>query len=366
MIYVTGDTHADSDSKKLFDFAKRHPELTKSDFVIIAGDFGGVWSAKTLEDDLNYFGRLPFTLLFVDGNHENFDLINSYPVEIWNGGKVHKIRPDIIHLMRGQIFEIEGKTIFTFGGATSIDKAFRREGFSWWPQELPTFEELDEGLANLKRYNYTVDYLITHSCGQRALTYPQLRITAGIKIASPESQLLSNFEDIVNFKHWYFGHFHIDAKLSDKFTALMHEVVRLDAHEKLEKIKEILNEEYGDAMSYEMLKDFANDMYDSLFVGEYDLSDIFALANDYESNANIEDGKAFDIFTDLLDLLDNGVKTAQRLYESFMHEADLLETFLKLYNENAEYISEEKLAEAKKKAFEVFDRQMLESLGITE
>lgn len=230
-IYITGDTHGSHDFYKLRTFADKHPELTKDDYVIIAGDFGGVWDKRTLEKDLKRYCELPFTVLFVDGNHENFDLINAYPVEMWNGGKVHKIKPDIIHLMRGQVFEIESKTIFTFGGATSIDRDFRVKGRSWWAQELPTYEELDEGFANLKHYGNKVDYIITHSCGQRALMYPQLRVAAGIKIACPESHLLSNFEDIVEFKHWYFGHFHIDARLSDKYTALMHEVVGLGEYE---------------------------------------------------------------------------------------------------------------------------------------
>lgn len=127
----------------------------------------------------------------------------------------------------GQFLEIEGKTIFTFGGATSIDRDYRIEGRSWWPQELPTYDELDEGIANLKRYGNKVDYIITHSCGQRALMYPKLRIYAGVKIACPESHLLSNFEDIVQFKHWYFGHFHIDAQLSDKYTVLINKIVKL-------------------------------------------------------------------------------------------------------------------------------------------
>ena len=231
MIYVTGDTHGEYDFGKLIKFAYAHPSLTKQDYVIIAGDFGGVWSPQTLEVVLGYYRLLPFTVLFVDGNHENFDMINSYPVEIWKGGKVHIIKPDIIHLMRGQVFEIEGKTIFTFGGATSIDRAYRIEGISWWRQELPTYEELDEGFFNLKRYDNQVDYIVTHSCGERALAYPQVRNAAGVKVACPESHILSNFEDIVTFKHWYFGHFHIDARLSDKYTVLLNEVVRLDSHE---------------------------------------------------------------------------------------------------------------------------------------
>lgn len=228
MIYVTGDTHGLQDYHKLHIFAGEHPELTKDDYVIIAGDFGALWDKYSLVQNLKYYTELPFTVLFVDGNHENFDLINSYPVEIWNGGKVHKIKPDIIHLMRGQVFEIGGNIIFTFGGATSIDKFMRRERISWWKQELPTYEELDEGIANLKRYGGKVDYIITHSCSERELAYPAIRNSATLKLNCPESGMLSYIEENAEFKHWYFGHFHIDAKLGDKYTALYQDVVRLE------------------------------------------------------------------------------------------------------------------------------------------
>ena len=231
MIYVTGDTHGLEDFHKLHLFAGRHHELTLNDFVIIAGDFGAVWENGTLAADLKPYTELPFTVLFVDGNHENFDLLSTFPVEEWHGGKVHRIKPNIIHLMRGQVYEIEGKSVFTFGGATSIDRAYRTEGRSWWRQELPTYGELDEGLANLKRYGNKVDYIITHTCGQRALAYPRMRMIAGVKVNCPETHLLSNFEDLIEFKHWYFGHFHTDAKLSYKYTVLYQEVVALDYYE---------------------------------------------------------------------------------------------------------------------------------------
>lgn len=226
MIYITGDTHR-REYKKLQDFCERHKELTKRDFIIIAGDFGGVWSSETLEEDLKPYRDLPATVLFIDGNHENFDLLNTYPVEVWNGGKVHKIKPDIIHLMRGQIYEIEGKTIFTFGGATSIDKDYRIEGKTWWKQELPTYEELDEAISNLKRYNNEIDYIITHSCSERAYNYPAICRYVSSKYQCLEVQMLSYIEDIASFNHWYFGHFHIDAKLGEKYTALLDNVIEI-------------------------------------------------------------------------------------------------------------------------------------------
>ncbi len=227
MIYVTGDTHGQHDFLKLEFFAKRNPQLTKDDYVIIAGDFGGVWRGKTLTEDLKPYEALPFTVLFVDGNHENFDLLYSYPVSEWNGGNVHIIKPGIIHLMRGQVFELEGNTIFAFGGATSIDKFMRTEGLSWWALEMPTYEELDEGIANLKRYNNKVDYIITHSCGERALMYPPLRMRSFQTGSYPENQMLAYFEDTITYKHWYFGHYHTDGKLNDKMTVLYQEIVPL-------------------------------------------------------------------------------------------------------------------------------------------
>ena len=227
MIYVTGDTHGQIDFAKLRIFADNNPQLTKNDYVIIAGDFGAVWCEPTLEKDLKPYEELPFTVLWVDGNHENFTMVNSYPVSEWHRGKVHFIKPDIIHLMRGQVFELEGNTIFTFGGATSIDKYMRKEGISWWREEMPSYEELDEGIANLKRYNNKIDYIITHSCGERALMYPPLRTRSSQMCRYPENNMLSYIEDITNYKKWYFGHYHMDSQLNDKMRVLYHDIVPL-------------------------------------------------------------------------------------------------------------------------------------------
>lgn len=227
MIYVTGDTHGVIDFLKLHIFAGNHPEFTRDDYVIIAGDFGGIWSEFTMDRTLTPYEKLPFTVLFVDGNHENFDIINSFPIEKWMGGKIHRIRPNIIHLMRGQVFTLEGKTIFTFGGATSIDKFMRRENISWWAAELPTGKEVEEGISNLEKYNNQVDYIITHSCDERALYYPPLKDPYQSMKIFPENRILSIFADTVKFKHWYFGHFHMDAQLNEEKTVLYQEIVEL-------------------------------------------------------------------------------------------------------------------------------------------
>ena len=94
MIYITGDTHVDF-SRFEEDKFPIQSEMTKNDYIIICGDFGGVWNyiVESIYEKhwLDWLNNKNFTTLFVDGNHENFERLYNYPVEEWRGGKVHKI-----------------------------------------------------------------------------------------------------------------------------------------------------------------------------------------------------------------------------------------------------------------------------------
>lgn len=212
-VFVTGDTHGYIDLYKL-DSAKfeQGKELTKNDFVIICGDFGGVWDGDISDKYIqNYYNEQPWTTLFVDGNHENFDLLKQYPVEIWNGGKVHKISDSIYHLKRGQIYEINGKKFFTFGGAESIDKEFRNPYISWWPQELPNYQECTNALDNLDSVGCKVDYIITHCAPSR---FERVIYGKGYK-SDTASEFLDTVCGLVEYKDWYCGHHHLDVDMDD-------------------------------------------------------------------------------------------------------------------------------------------------------
>jgi|GEM_PF-6093669 len=79
--------------------------MTRDDFVIICGDFGGVRDGSNSEkEDLGWLERWLYTTLFVDGKHENYDKLVQFPVEDWCSGSVQRIRPHVLHLMRGQVF----------------------------------------------------------------------------------------------------------------------------------------------------------------------------------------------------------------------------------------------------------------------
>lgn len=224
MIYVTGDTHVPFDIHKLG--TKRFTEqkkMTKADYIIICGDFGAVWNGDGQQRYwLKWFDEKPFTTLFVDGNHENFNLLNTYPAEMWNGGKVHKVSKHVYHLMRGQVFTIDGLKFFTMGGAYSKDKEYRKPCVSWWEQEIPSYFEYEEGITNLKRQGNKVDFVITHTA---PLTI--IKNFYEPKEELPLNNYLEMIRNTITFQKWYFGHIHDDTEIDEKFRLLFNDIVKI-------------------------------------------------------------------------------------------------------------------------------------------
>lgn len=250
MIYITGDCHRNFERFNTRNFPEQK-EMTKDDYVLICGDFGGIWNKDTENKEetwlLDWLDCKTFTTLFVDGNHENFDRLYAYPVEEWHGGKIHKIRPSVLHLMRGQVFEIAEKKIFTFGGASShdidggilesddpdfkkkkrkLDKGwvpYRINHLSWWEQELPSAEEMNEGYKNLLDNDNTVDFIVSHCCASGTL--------ASFSNGTYKGDILTEyFEEIrqkVKFKKWFFGHYHDNKNVSAQEILLYEQIIRI-------------------------------------------------------------------------------------------------------------------------------------------
>lgn len=249
MIYITGDTHGDFERFGNRKLASRNLNLTEKDYVIVCGDFGLGWKNDgTFKYDCKFLAGKPFTILWIQGNHENYDMIKEFPLEEWHGGKVrHIIQDKVILLERGQIFEIEGKTFFTFGGAASHDvqggildrndidfawlrkKAisndlpFRIVGESWWKEEIPSEEEMSEGRRNLEAANNRVDYIITHCCA----THIQEAIKPCYE-ADVLTEYFKELEEVVQYKHWYFGHYHDYADIGENHTLIYREIVPIE------------------------------------------------------------------------------------------------------------------------------------------
>lgn len=253
-IWITGDCHGDFEvfSTDIF-YEQKEMKNQDENFLIICGDFGGIWDytgesprekwwLKWLEDK-------PFTTLFVDGNHENFDRLCEYPVKEWNGGLVHEIRPHVLHLMRGQVFTIEDKKFFTFGGASSHDikdgiidgdaenwrdqcralekrgkYMFRIKGKSWWSQELPTEEEMQTGYDNLEKHSNKVDYIITHTPAASQIAI----LGRGLYEQDILTKYLQKIREKIEFKKHFMGHMHLDLYLNDTDILLYEQIIRIN------------------------------------------------------------------------------------------------------------------------------------------
>lgn len=215
MIYITGDTHREQDVAKINpdDRFLQGKEMTEDDYLIIVGDFGFIYDGgKGDKFWLDWIESLPWTTCFIDGNHENFDLLNEFPQELWHGGKIHRIRSNIVHLMRGEIFDIEDIKFFCFGGAPSHDAQYRVSNVNWWQEELPTLEEMKHAKEKLDEVNWKVDYVLTHEVYQG---HPlSSKYETNMNNYGPEyydlKPFLKEIEGKLDYRVWLHGHYHVD------------------------------------------------------------------------------------------------------------------------------------------------------------
>jgi len=227
MIYITGDTHGDYQRFRESKFKK----LKKGDTLIVCGDFGFIWGENPQEAKiLKKLSKKKYRICFVDGTHEDFARLAAYPVCKWNGGKVHAVADNIFHLMRGQVFTIEGKSIFTMGGGESPDFEFRAQSDSWSRLETPAGDELLEGANNLEAWDCQVDYIITHEPPGKIKNFLRLKEKEEVRVTG----LNSYFEELsgaCTYQRWFFGSMHLDKYVSSSHIALFHNLVNAQTGE---------------------------------------------------------------------------------------------------------------------------------------
>jgi hypothetical protein len=216
-IYLYGDLHRTIDLEPLVELSKEK-RVTDEDVLIILGDFGGIWYNE--KDDSEFLNRLADSvsykhILFIDGNHENFNRLNKLPIAEMYGNPTHEVLKDkIYHLMRGYKYTIENKTFFAMGGADSIDKHRRIANVDWWSEELPSNEEYERAFKTLDENNFTFDYIISHCTSSYILN--------DISAYMHDKNKLTNFFDSIlcdlSYKRWYFAHYHLN-RISPMYNA---------------------------------------------------------------------------------------------------------------------------------------------------
>lgn len=253
VVYITGDIHGDPSRLSTDSFFEQKEFSGNKDenVVIITGDFGLVWQREESKQEkwwLDWLEDKPFTTVFVDGNHENHQRLSTYPIKKWNSGKVHEIRPHVLHLMRGEVFTIEDNKFFAFGGASShdisdgildctdadwrekaraLDKQgkymYRIKGLSWWEQELPNEDEMQNGIENLKKNDNRVDFIITHSPPASVIAL----LGQGLYEQDILTQYLENIRMNTEYKKHFMGHMHLNKAINDKDIILYEQIVRI-------------------------------------------------------------------------------------------------------------------------------------------
>jgi len=219
-VFVTGDTHGGAfKGRDLLKLSAEHfpigEKLTRQDFVIILGDFGFLWSREETPCAIywrEWLQNKPWTTLFLDGNHDNHEMLAELPQVPMFGSTVGVAFGNVYHLKRGEVYDLAGKLFFTMGGATSVDKESRIENISWWREEIPNWAEFERGIANLEAYDNKVDFILGHTCpeGISRIYLDQKGLSGYGREVDPVCRFFDSLIQYVEFESFYFGHWHSD------------------------------------------------------------------------------------------------------------------------------------------------------------
>ena len=178
LVYITGDIHGEY---KRFE-NKKLRKLNESDCLIVCGDFGFIWNDCKKEKQI-------------------LKKICEKKFKTQIGGNLYQ-------LLRGEIYTIEGKTYFTFGGGESADKELRKENGTWWVQEQPTMLEMQYAVEQLDKIKRTVDYVVTHQP-----TMTDMALLERKCAVNPLSTFFDELSQNITYKKWYFGSLHKNKKI---------------------------------------------------------------------------------------------------------------------------------------------------------
>lgn len=219
MIYITGDIHGD-----LGDFESRNTgKLKKDDVLVVTGDFGFIWDkSKQEQKALKKLSKKKYTILFVEGVHENFEMLYQYEeCEIF-GAKARKIADNIYCLNRGEIYTIDTKKMFALGGGVVEDVFENMDTDPLKSPSMPTDNELKYAVDNLQRHDKKVDLIITHEAPASVK-----RLIRRDSVINDLNIFLDTLLHNVWYDKWYFGSLHTDRVVSKQMECVYQEVIKI-------------------------------------------------------------------------------------------------------------------------------------------
>jgi hypothetical protein len=169
-IVVAGDWHGNAEqAEHVIGMAAKALEGEPVPLVIQLGDFG-VWpgqrGAAYLDAVRGACSAHGVFVRFVDGNHEDFSQLEHLRIrERWDGREAGdwlgfpSDKALVAWVPRGYRWTWHGRTWLALGGGVSLDKAIRKEGRDWWPEEEITGKEAARVIAGGH-----ADVMVTHEC----------------------------------------------------------------------------------------------------------------------------------------------------------------------------------------------------------
>ncbi len=182
-LLLAGDTHASLASvRALVDAAV----IESAAVIIQLGDFGywthtatGRTFLEGVDRELAAAGLL---LVFIDGNHENHDLLRQNPAD---GTGFVPVATSVYWAPRGHRWVWEGTTFVSLGGASSLDRRLRTPGKSWWPEEALTEDDVAAATAA-----GPADVVLAHDAPPGVLDLAAMRAKAEASLSPPALKLL--------------------------------------------------------------------------------------------------------------------------------------------------------------------------------
>ncbi len=199
MIYITGDTYGDINR-----FRRPKVRLKQGDTVIVCGNFGFFCDNDQLaQKSLKKLSKKKYTVAFLQGAIDDITAFSAYETVDFHGGKAIKVYENIYFLPQGEVYEIESKKLFCFGGGENMDYPGYSEEF--YNASLLSDAIKQKAKDNLAKYDNHVDYFITHDAPSKLRIIMKQRKSKDMPVCTAFHRFLDELWEQNKFDGWFFG-----------------------------------------------------------------------------------------------------------------------------------------------------------------
>ena len=225
MIYITGDMHGDIQT---FKDVMGRVTCKSENTLIVLGDLGANYYLNKIDKKFKkIISEYNINLFVIRGNHDANPANLNYMKEIKkyeNIGYIEEEYSNIFYAKNGEVYNIENNTFLVLGGAYSVDKWYRLEkGYKWFADEQMTEEEKQ----NFWNKNITkVDTILSHTCPYA--NRPIHLFLTQIDQSSVDNSMENFLDEVklkVEYKNWFFGHYHADEKIEEDMYMLYNGII---------------------------------------------------------------------------------------------------------------------------------------------